>query len=204
MPGPLPALASPAQLAALTGLSASDTRLVAQLREASRQFRSAVRHPVTRVTGTVQLDGRGGTKLLLPRPYPILPPADAVGETPEVIFTIEIDGDLVPADRYRVNWASGIVTLRDEYRWPLPPADIVVTRTAGYVADLVDDELLEVPEEIQAAVLEKAQILLNVVLGVTQKSVLGDSTSFGGSAVGVTQAWSDAVAAHYEATGDRA
>lgn len=200
----LPALANPAELAVLTGRAASDGTLLAALREASRAFRGAVKHQVTRVRDTDrQLDGNGSRVLLLPRPFPILVDIDNT-------FVISVDGDVVPADRYRLNRAEGRITLHG-YHWPIPPADITVTYTHGYDAALptgdaaaVAGPLPGVPEDIQGAVLERAQIELNVDKGVTSRTVLGDTIAFGSSAVGSTQRWVDVVALYRERSGDEA
>jgi hypothetical protein len=202
---PLPALANPAELAVLSGRSASDPELLAALREASRAFRGAVRHQVTRVRDVDrQLDGNGSRVLVLPRPFPIV--VDSGSNT----FEISVDGEIVPADRYRLNRAEGRITLKG-YHWPIPPADIEVTYTHGYDAALPTGDaaaqagpLPGVPEDIQGAVLERAQIELNVDHGVTSRTVLGDTVQFGSSAIGATQRWADVVALYLERTGDEA
>lgn len=199
----LPALANPAELAVLTGRNASDGNLLAALREASRAFRGAVKHQVTRVRDVDrQLDGNGARVLVLPRPFPIVVDDD------DNTFEISVDGDLVDPSNYRLNRAEGRVTLKG-YHWPIPPADITVTYTHGYAATVPTGEaasgpLLDLPEDIQGAVLERAQIELNATPGVESKTVLGDSVKFGGSAVGSTQKWVDVVALYRERAGDEA
>lgn len=203
MPAPLPALANPAELAKLTGRPANDSGLLSALSEASRRFRAAVRHQVSLVTADeLQVDGKGSREFRLPRPFPIVS-----------IASITIDGDAVPAENYRLNKRNGIVTSKVGC-WPRPPADIVVVYTHGFAVSVptgtvpagwpADGPLVGLPEDIQGAVLEMAQIVLNTEPGLTGKTVLGDSVTFGASAVGVTQTWSDAVAAHIERTGDEA
>lgn len=198
----LPSLANPAELAVLTGRNAADGNLLAALREASRAFRGAVRHQVTRVRDEDrQLDGNGSRVLVLPRPFPIVVDDDNT-------FEISVDGELVPADRYRLNRAEGRITLKG-YHWPEPPADITVTYTHGYDATLPTGEaasgpLPGVPEDIQGAVLERAQIELNATPGIQSKTVLGDSITFGSSAIGATQRWVDVVAVYRERAGDEA
>ena len=199
----LPALANPAELATLTGRNASDGNLLAALREASRAFRAAVRHQVTRVRDVDrQLDGNGSRVLVLPRPFPI------VVDDGDNAFSISVDGELVPADRYRLNRAEGRITLKG-YHWPIPPADITVTYTHGYLATVPTGEaaggpLLDLPEEIQGVVLERAQIELNTEAGIQSRTVLGDTIAFGSSAIGTTQRWVDVVAAYIERAGDEA
>lgn len=201
MPAPLPALANPAELAKLTGRAANDSQLLAALTEASRRFRMAVRHPVTLVEAEVlEVDGKGGAQFRLARPFPIVS-----------IDSITIDGVEVPEANYRVNKRNGIVTAKAGV-WPRPPAAIEVTYTHGYAVSTPtgsvpagwpsDGPLVGLPEDVQGVVLEMAQILLNTEKGVTSKTVLGDSTTFGSAAVGVTQGWSDAVAIYVERTGD--
>lgn len=198
----LPALANPAELAVLTGRNASDGTLLAALREASRAFRAAVRHQVTRVRDVDrQLDGNGSRVLVLPRPFPIVVDVDNT-------FSISVDGELVPADRYRLNRAEGRITLKG-YHWPIPPADITVTYTHGYLATVptggdAGGPLVGLPEEIQGVVLERAQIELNTEHGVQSRTVLGDTIAFGSSAIGTTQRWVDVVAAYLERAGDEA
>lgn len=199
---PLPPLANPAELAVLTGRNAADGTLLAALREASRAFRGAVHHQVTRVRDIDrQLDGNGSRVLVLPRPFPIVVDVDNT-------FTIAVDGDVVDASRYRLNRAEGRITLNG-YAWPIPPADITVTYTHGYDASLPTGDaaagpLPGVPEDIQGAVLERARIELNVDPGITSRTVLGDNIQFGSSAIGSTQRWADVVAVHRERSGDEA
>lgn len=199
----LPALANPAELAVLTGRPANDGNLLASLAAASRAFRAAVRHEVTRVREVDrQLDGNGSRVLVLPRPFPVVVDADNS-------FAISIDGELVPPTRYRLNRARGIVTLAAHFVWPWPPADITVTYTHGYDAALpvtprTRGPLPGVPEDIQAAVLERAQIELNTTPGVQSRTVLGDSVTFGSSAIGATQKWADVVEFYLERTGSQA
>lgn len=197
---PLPNLANPAELAVLSGRSASDSNLLASLREASRAFRAAVGHQVTLVTDTDrQLDGSGSRILILPRPFPVV----VAEETP---FAISIDGELVAASQYRLNREFGRVTLRGSH-WPIPPADIEVTYTHGYPADLPTGEnaagpIPGLPEEIQGVVLERAQIELNSTPGVQSRTVLGDSVTFGSSAIGSTQRWVEVVELYRARSGD--
>jgi hypothetical protein len=196
----LPLLANPAELAASSGRSASDGTLLAALREASRAFRGAVRHEVTqRRDEGYQLEGNGARALLLPRPFPIVVDED------DNTFEISIDGDLVPAERYRLNRRTGLVQLIPGYVWRRG-CDLTVTYTHGYLATVptgsgASGPLVGLPEDIQGVVIERALIEMNVTPGVTQRSVLGDSISFGGSAVGATQRWSDVVAVYFEPTG---
>lgn len=192
----LPLLAHPAELAALTGRSESDLNLVAQLRAASRRFRSAVHHDVTlTVDDVVEARGDGGASLILPA-FPIVLDPDS---DPARTLTVTVDGDVVDPSRYRVAKALGMLELVSG-AWPRGVGRIQVTYSHGYIPTLVaaaDGEparLDGVPEDIQAAVLAQAQILMNVTPGLQQRTVLGDMVSFGtAAAVGATQEWSEAV-----------
>jgi len=200
MPAPLPLLANAAELATLAGRPAADTGLLAALRESSRRFRSATKNQITLVLEDVlEVDGKQSLQFRLARPFPIV-----------WIHAITVDGVEVPASLYRVNKRNGIVTSRGGV-WPCPPSSIEVTYDHGYEAQVppagnpdwpVTGPLVGLPESIQSAVLEMAQIILNTDPGVQSKTVLGDSITFGGSAVGVTQSWSDAVRQFSEGTGD--
>lgn len=161
----------------------------------------AVRHQVSLVEAEVlEVDGKGGVQLRLARPFPIVS-----------IESITIDGVDVPPENYRLNKRNGIVTSKVGV-WPKPPAAIEVTYTHGYEVTIptgtvppdwpADGPLFGLPEDIQGVVLEMAQIVLNTEPGLTGKTVLGDSVTFGSSAVGATQSWSDAVAFYAERTGD--
>lgn len=199
----LPNLASPAQLAALTGRSAGDTTLLAELAAASRAFRGAVHHPVTLTTDDeLQLDGNGSRLLQLPRPLPVV-----VDE--EHPFVISIEGvELEAGVDYRLNRRTGAITRTRGRVWPIPPCEILVTYSHGYEAELVasgDDAglLTGVPDDIQGVVLERAQIGLNTTPGIQARTVLGDSVTYGSSAIGATQQWSDVVAQYAQRTGQR-
>jgi len=199
----LPLLANPAELATRTGRSAADGTLLAALTAASRAFRGAVRHEVTRRRDVgYQLEGNGSRVLRLPRPFPIEVDDD------ENTFELAIDGDLVPADRYRLNRRTGLVHLKPGYVWR-SGVDLTVTYTHGYLAEVggggaATGPLLGLPEDIQGVVLERAEIELNVTPGLTSRTVLGDTIQFGGSAVGTTQKWADVVGVYFELTGDSA
>jgi HK97 family phage major capsid protein len=194
----LPPLALVSELAGITGRSPSDQNLVGAIRDASRRFRGAVHHDVTLTVGeTVEAIGDGSTILLLPA-FPVVIDPDA---TPALLLTVTVDGtELVAGSDYRVDKTRGILE-RVGYRfWPRGIGRVEVTYSHGYERTVVaaagsDPERLEgVPEDIQAAILGMAQILLNVTPGVQSKTVLGDTTQFGAaSSVGATQEWVTAV-----------
>lgn len=198
----LPNLANPAELAPLVGRPANDSSLLSALREASRAFRGAVRHPVTRTREVgYELDGTGGRFLRLPAPYPVIVDDDNT-------FELRLDDVVVPATSYRLNRRLGILTTHSGV-WPVPPRSLEVDFTHGYLATVPTGEdsagpLVGLPEDIQGAVLERAQIELNVTPGVSARTVLGDSITFGGSAVGATQKWAEVVAVYLARTSTEA
>lgn len=186
----LPPLATPEQLASLTGRPAGDQKLRAQLKQASRRFRSAVGYPVSLVENeTVELNGTGSRILLLP----VLAVVS--------VSIVEVDGVAVTAGSgYRLDKRSGMLE-RVGACWPSGLGRVHVTYSHGWDATVKDTEdppgLKFVPEDIQGAVLDMAQILLNIVLGQQSRTVLGDSVAFGTAAsVGTTQDWATAVANH--------
>ena len=188
----LPPLASAVELAGLTGLNVGNLKLDAALRDASRRFRGAVHHDVSRVEGeTIELDGSGSSVLLLPA-LPVVS-----------IQSLELLGvPLTLGTHYTLSKRRGILE-RKGGSWGSELGAVELTYTHGYDATPVAADgateadpagsLPGVPGDIQAAVLELAQILLNVDVGVQSKTVLGDTVSFGAAAVGATQQWSDVV-----------
>lgn len=189
----LPPLASLPELAGVTGKPVADLRLAAALRDASRRFRGAVHHDVSLVEGeTIELDGSGSSVLLLPA-LPVVS-----------IQSLELQGVALELNvDYRLSKRRGILERTHGRSWSCDLGAVELTYTHGYDATPVAEaagtdgvpagSLPHVPGDIQAAVLEMAQILLNVDVGVQSKTVLGDTTSFGSAAVGATQQWSDAV-----------
>ncbi|MFE1104142.1 hypothetical protein ACFW4K_26820 [Nocardiopsis alba] len=175
-------LADPADLAEVLGVPADDPKLVARVRAASRRFLGAVRPTsFTPVDGaTIWLNGDGSTTLLLP-----VCPVRAV-------TAVEVLGE--PLDAGDFEWSEeGILRRRD--RWPDRLRSVRVTCDHGYA---------EIPEDVQEVVLDQAEAAWNTLKGVQSVSVDGQSTTFGTqAAVGVTQAWADAVA-RYRLRGDRA
>jgi hypothetical protein len=169
----LPALASVADLATLTGKPATDPKLVLALKRASARFRGAVGHTVSMVTDdVVLLDGDGSGALLLPA-------APVVGSP-----AVEIDG--VPVNDYRTSAARGI--LRRRAGWPDDLGSVQVTYSHGYET---------IPGDIEDAVLEQAELQYKVLAGVQQASLGAQSVTFGVQAsVGVTQRWAECVERH--------
>jgi hypothetical protein len=178
------ALASIDDLSARTGRPTADLVLQERLRAASRRFRSAVGHPVHFVEDDVaHLDGRGTRSL----PLPAVPVHS--------VSAVSIDGTPLAAGSWSVARASGILRRRNGV-WPLE-AEVTVTYSHGYTRDAI-------PLDIQEAVLQQAETMINTVAGVQSRTVLGDSIAFGTAAtVGVTEDWSRAVRNHAIGLGDR-
>lgn len=180
MPIPAGMLADPEELADKLGIPKDDKKLLAELRSASRKFLGAV-HPVSfaPVDGTVLwLNGDGGTTLLLP-----VCPVRAVHR---------VDGGGREVTDFEWS-AEGI--LRRTLGWPDRLRSVKVTCDHGFT---------EVPEDVQAAVLDQAEAGYNTRRGVQSVSVDGQAVTYGArEAVGITQMWSDTVA-RYQLRGDRA
>lgn len=175
-------LADPTELAAKLGLAADDPDLVYAVRSASRDFAGAVRHPVRLVTGdTVWLDGTGTTILALP-----CAPVQAV-------TLVEVEGTAVT-----------------DYEWS---QDGFLERCAGWprrlraVRVVYDHGWPVVPSDIADAVLQKAEMALNVTPGLSSMTVGGESVTFAtrqsASLVGVTDTWTRTVHKYQLNRGDR-
>ncbi len=160
---------------------ADETRAEAMLREASRRFRAAVRHPVHRVTDDeVTLDGNGSRALLLPA-APVID-----------VTSVEVDGDEVD-----VEWSTAGVLRRQSGRWPDRLGAVKVVYNHGYDP---------VPGEIQEAVMGMARYLMAVTPGVSSMQVGGQtvSTSAANADETVMTPWETAVAAYRLNRGDSA
>lgn len=172
-------LADPAELAEVLGVAADDVRLVAAVRAASRRFRGAATAAFEAAdAGEVWCNGDGTVTLLLPV-WPL-----------RAVATVEIRGEAVT-----------------DYEWS---AEGILRRTRGWpdglrsVRVVCDYGFEQVPEDVQEVVLDAAEARWNTKRGLQSLSVDGQSVTFGAaSTVGVTQAWSDAVA-RYSHRGDRA
>ncbi|MCY9786834.1 hypothetical protein KIK06_23405 [Nocardiopsis sp. EMB25] len=183
MPIPAGLLADPAELAEVLGVPVDDPTLVARVRAASRRFLGAVRPTsFTPVDGaSIWLNGDGSTTLLLPA-CPV-----------RAVTTVEVDGEALAADDFE--WSEEGVLRRVCARWPDRLRSVRVVLDHGYMA---------VPEDVQEVVLDQAEAAFNIRKGVQSVSVDGQSVTYGTqSAVGVTQAWADAVT-RYALRGDRA
>lgn len=164
------------------GVAADDERLLAALDEASARFRGAVRHYVSAETETtVTLDGLGQTVLRLPALNVV---ADSV--------TCSVGDDELAV---QVS-ADGVIARVDGSRFPAGLGNVAVTFDAGY-----PDEAI--PEEIKAAVLDQAKILLETRRGVRSMATGPFSVTYAGDDGGVSQQWADVVEAYRIRRGDR-
>lgn len=183
-PQTLPTLASATDLATKLGVAETDGKLLLALRRASDRFVGAVHHPVVKIEDdTIELDGNGSYSLLLPA-------APVIG-TPVVV----VDGVAVLYKTdYSLSRSKGILRRRGAV-WPDDLGNIEVTYSHGYDP---------VPGDIQDAVLEQAELQYQLLAGVAQMSLSGESFAFGAqSTVGVTQRWAEAVERYQLNRGDR-
>ncbi|MFF9758575.1 mobile element protein [Streptomyces caelestis] len=181
MAGPEPYLADPADLATLLNLPATDVRLLAALRAATRRFRGQVRHPVSLVTDdTVVLDGTG--KALLPLPAaPVL-----------AVHTVEVDGQ--PLEGVRVRRQAGLL-LHPDGCWP-EWAEVTVTYDHGHDPT---------PEDVAEVVVDQARVIYRTDPAIQQITTGTESVSFAATAaVGITEQWRAAVEAYRLNRGDDA
>jgi hypothetical protein len=178
-------LAPADRLASRVGRSANDAVLLERLRGASDRFRSAVHfHVSERVNDVLYPFGNGDSLLHL-------------GTSPvSSVASVMVDGRLLNRSSYKLQRRLGTLELVGGGVWSRR-ADVEVVCTHGYAAD-------HIPNDIVEAVLEAAEIAMTVQAGVQSRTVLGDSVTFGSSAVGVTQKWVDAVANYVQAAGDNA
>lgn len=167
-------LAAAADLAALLGVRANHPRLVPALESASARFRVAVRHPVSRMTSTVTLDGDGTRTLLLPA-IPVIE-----------IAVVDVDGigPLTAGRDYEVSSRFGILRRRDGC-WPDAYDAVTVTFTHGFDP---------IPDSIAEAVLEQAAAVFGAKPGIQSSAVGGEATTW---VAGVTASWTDAVAEYH-------
>jgi hypothetical protein len=182
-------LADPAELAVKLGRSEDDPKLVAALRAASRRFRGQVGHRVTLVTNdVVVLDGNGRQSILLP-----VWPTRAVAE-------VLLD-DQVLTEGSDYSWSeAGILRRLGCLLWPDRLRCLQITYTHGWENSWEDG----IPEDIQEAVLERAEAGFTIPVGVQSKAVGGQSLTFGAQAAsGATEAWISTVDRHkVRASGD--
>lgn len=117
------------------------------------------------------LTGNGGRSLGLP----------AYGET---VHSVVVNGTLVAADTYRLDKQTNSLVRRGGAYWP-DHAEIQVDYDHGWV---------DIPEDIQDAVLEHAATIGSILIHVQQESATSVSTTYGQTAtVGTTQKWVDTV-----------
>lgn len=176
-------LANPDDLAKwFPGTTADDELLLAALDEASARFRGAVRHHVSaELATTVTLDGLGRSVLRLPALNVV--PSSVTCTVDGVELAVQVSGD-------------GVLARADGSKFPAGLGNVAVTFDAGYA-----DE--EIPEEIQAAVLDQAKILLEIRRGVQSLTTGPFSVTYAADAGGVSQQWADVVDAYRIRAGDR-
>lgn len=178
-----PLLADASELATRTGLDATDPVLLDALRDASRRFAGAVGHAVVRVVDDyVELDGLGSGVLSLPA-------APVIG-----LIHLEVDGVELERTRYSVSRTLGLVKLRHGCVFPHEYGAVSVTYTHGFTPEVGSaSKPTSIPFDIQGAVLEAAEIQMNVEAGLTGRTVLGDTVQYGSATVGATQRWTETV-----------
>lgn len=181
MAAPEPYLAEPAELAVFLEAPATDPKLLAALRAATRRFRGAVRHPVSKVVGdTVALDGTGQEVLQLPA-APVL-----------AVQSVTVDGAAL--EGVRVRRSSGVL-LHPSGCWP-DWSEITVTYDHGHDP---------VPEDVTEAVIDQARAIYRLDPAIQQITTGTESVSFAATAaVGITAQWQSAVEAHRLNRGDGA
>jgi hypothetical protein len=172
-----PLLADAEALAARVGLDEDDTRLTTALQNASGRMRGALGFEVTRVDDqVVEIPTRGGRLLFLP-------------SAPVHSLELRIHGALlVRRVDYSLDMRNGKLQLKPG-RAPFPDELDAVEITYSHGYDTV-------PGDIAAAVFEAAETQINTDAGVSSTTVLGDTQSYGGAAVGSTQQWVDVIAHH--------
>lgn len=174
-------LAEADELAVFLGTPADDPKLLAALRAATRRFRGAVRHPVSKVVGdVVVLDGSGLDRLQLPA-APV-----------QAVQSVEVDG--VRLEGVKVRKASGVL-LHPGGCWP-EWSEVAVTYDHGHDP---------VPEDVAEAVIDQARAIYRLDPAIQQITTGTESVSFAATAaVGVTAQWAAAVEAHRLNRGDGA
>lgn len=172
-------LVSLSALADHLGADVSDPRVSSAARRASARFRAAVGTPITAVDSDVSLlDAHGGRSVLLPHA-----PVRAVHEV--------VSHGQVVTD---VEWSQDGMLYRAT-GWPRGYRAVRVTYDHGYV---------EVPEDIQSAVLAAAVAEFSRFPGVQSMTVGGESITFATASVGAGfDAWSQVVDSYRVGQHDR-
>jgi hypothetical protein len=170
-----PPLAPLSQLLTALGAGANETKAREALAEASGRFRGAVRWQVSFGGRTDYLDGSGLRTLTLP----------AMAIDPGTVQITHIptgEGLRVSAS------AAGIVQRTDGHVFPVGIGNLLASYMAGYDP---------IPEDIQAVVLDQAKAIFQTRRGLSALQVGSIMVSQGAQeALGVTEAWSDTVAAY--------
>lgn len=164
-----PLLAPADDLAIKLGVAPTDARLLVALRAASARFRGAVRWQVHRITDNLTVNGTGTRDLILP-----------------IRDVANISGVMIDGEDIEVEWDEhGLLTRADGRLWPRQRRAVTVTATWGFQP---------IPDDIAAAVQDQAEVGYTIIRGLSSKQVGGITLTYGQSeAVGVSQAWVDAV-----------
>lgn len=185
-----PLLADPADLAPKLDVASDDPELLSAIRRASNRFRGDVRWQVHHVTGdTAVLDGHGRAAVSLRTAH--VTDVELVEERrgPEWV-------ELVEGRDY--DWSHDGILERRGRRWPSRRRSVRAMFDHGYPED-------DLPAGIAEAVLDAAEVVFNVERGLSSLQVGGISQSFGAlEAMGTSERWASAVAAHRIRSGDRA
>ncbi|WNM27549.1 hypothetical protein RN607_00685 [Demequina capsici] len=169
-------LADPSDLAVrLDDLTASDAIVLNALKRLSARFRSATDNQITAVTGaTITVSGRGNSSLLLPvRPITAL-------------TSVTVSGlEYVEGYDFVVGYAAGI--LRRDFGWPDGLDNIVVVCDHGYAT---------VPQDIQDAILDMAEVYCNMSAGIESVTTGSESVKIANSLIngGSLGSWNEVIA----------
>lgn len=185
-PATLPPLAEPADLADVLGEPDTDARVVAAIRRASNRFRGAVRWHVSAVADrVVTLDGNGRGSLRVP-----------ARELTACAVSLRTPGGLVELVEGRdFDWSGDGIVDRVGGLWPAQRRAVVVTYSGGFDP---------VPEDVQEAVIDQAEVMFRVPRGLSSLQVGGVTESFGvRESTGLAEQWVAAVMAYRIGVGDR-
>ncbi|XBH21608.1 hypothetical protein V5R04_15590 [Jonesiaceae bacterium BS-20] len=163
-------LAHPADLAVKTGTPATDPRLLLALQRAGDRFEGKISYKINLVTDdVVLLSGDGSRHLFLPARPVVGTPTVKIAGTPTTAFEVARNNSIL---RHATGWPDGLdnIEVTFSHGWEIPPADI------------------------QDAVLEQAETIFLVTVGIQSRTAGSESiTTSALAAIGVTQKWTDAV-----------
>lgn len=174
----LPPLASVVTLARWVSRDPEDPTVVDALYSASARFRSAVRHPVSRVDDDeIWLSPNGGNLLVLPAAPVFAVTEVAVSGSVITDYSWSRRGMLERAD----GWPEGLDTVRVVYSHGYDP----------------------IPDDVTDAVLHHARYLLTWEPGVASMTVGGETVTYATVAGAAADSWDRAVNAYALNHGDR-